>query len=208
MPAACAMAPSSKSKADNILEDLHESVANIFDQAQSSLANHKKNCVALYKIHLKAAEVKQPSKSGTGEKLVGEKAFQDVFIDMVARVLVVKKGPATADRIVKYVGSFVKFMNEKRESKLELVVLSLLDAILKSVNEAKSKAASTSSASTRNGHEAEEDEETSTSRFVSRLLNWLLQGLVAKNKIVRYRCIQTIGEMIAHLGEIEQVEPS
>lgn len=107
------MAPSSKSKADNVLDDLHESVASIFEQAQSSLANHKKNCVALYKIQTKAAEVTQQIKNGAAEKLVGEKAFQDVFINMVARVLVVKKGPATADRIVKYVGSFVKFMNEK-----------------------------------------------------------------------------------------------
>jgi condensin complex subunit 3 len=32
---------------------------------------------------------------------------------MVNRVLVVKKGPANADRIVKYVGSYVQFMNEK-----------------------------------------------------------------------------------------------
>ena len=95
------------------LEDLIESIANIFDQAQISLANHKKNCVALYKLHTKAAAVTQPGKDGNGPKLVGEKAFQDVFIDMVNRVLVVKKGPANADRIVKYVGSYVKFMNEK-----------------------------------------------------------------------------------------------
>ena len=95
------------------LEDLIESIANIFDQAQISLANHKKNCVALYKLHTKAAAVTQPRKDGNGPKLVGEKAFQDVFIDMVNRVLVVKKGPANADRIVKYIGSYVKFMNEK-----------------------------------------------------------------------------------------------
>ena len=95
------------------LEDLIESIANIFDQAQISLANHKKNCVALYKLHTKAAAVTQPGKDGNGPKLVGEKAFQDVFVDMVNRVLVVKKGPANADRIVKYIGSYVKFMNEK-----------------------------------------------------------------------------------------------
>jgi condensin complex subunit 3 len=95
------------------LEDLYESIANIFDQAQVSLANHKKNCVALYKLHTKAATISQPAKKGNGLRLVGEKAFQDVFIDMVNRVLIVKKGPANADRIVKYVGSYVKFMNEK-----------------------------------------------------------------------------------------------
>lgn len=99
------------------IEVLHESVANIFDQAQVSLANHKKNCVALYKLHTKTAAITQPGRHGNGLKFVGEKAFQDVFIDMVNRVLVVKKGPANADRIVKYVGSYVKFMNEKGVSR-------------------------------------------------------------------------------------------
>ncbi|KDR80169.1 hypothetical protein GALMADRAFT_62541 [Galerina marginata CBS 339.88] len=160
------MAPSSKSKPDDVLENLYESVANIFEQAQLSLANHKKNCVALYKVYAKTAAVTQPAKNGNGIKLVGEKAFQDVFLDMVSRVLAVKKGPVTADRTVKYVGAFVKFMNEKGDD--------------------------------------EDDEETPTSRFVSRLLSWLLQGFVAKNKVVRYRCIHVISEMISHLGEIER----
>lgn len=105
----CHMAP----KPTLNLEDLYDSIANIFDQAQVSLANHKKNCVALYKLHTKAAAITQPAKKGNGLRLVGEKAFQDVFVDMVNRVLVVKKGPANADRIVKYVGSYVMFMNEK-----------------------------------------------------------------------------------------------
>lgn len=95
------------------LEDLHESIANIFDQAQVSLANHKKNCVALYKLHTKTAAITQLAKVGNGLRLIGEKAFQDAFIDMVNRVLVMKKGPANVDRIVKYIGSYVKFMNEK-----------------------------------------------------------------------------------------------
>jgi len=70
------------------------------------------------------------------------------------------------------------------------------------VIEAKSKAASSSSISAPKA-EDEDDAETPTSRFVSHLLNWLLQGFVAKNKIVRYRCIQIVSEMISHLGEIE-----
>ncbi|KIM46792.1 hypothetical protein M413DRAFT_23143 [Hebeloma cylindrosporum] len=178
------MAPS---KPDRVLDELYESVANIFEQAQASLANHKKNSVALYKILVQAAEVTQPSsssKNGSGVKLVGEKAFQDVIVDMLSRVLVVKKGPANADRIVKYVGGFVKFMNEK-------------------VIEAKSKTASSSSISAAKP-EDEDDEDTPTSRFVSHLLNWLLQGFAAKNKVVRYRCIQIVSEMISHLGEIDE----
>lgn len=48
-------------------------------------------------------------------------------------------------------------------------------------------------------------DDTIASRFVVRLLNWLLEGFLAKNKVVRYRCVCIVSEMISHLGEIEQV---
>lgn len=101
-------------KSTRVLDDLQDTIAALFDQAQSSIANHKKNCVTLYKLHVKAAAITKPSKAGgTGVKPIGERAFGDVFIDMISRVLPVKKGPATADRIVKYVGAYIQFMNEK-----------------------------------------------------------------------------------------------
>ena len=192
------------------LENLNDSIANIFDQAQVSLANHKKNCVALYKLHIKAAAITQPAKKGDGLRLVGEKAFQDVFIDMVNRVLVVKKGPANADRIIKYVGAYVKFMNEKGGLYFTLLLILLffrkdcVNLIVFLVSEERSKTAS-SSVSALAANNQEDDDESATTRFVSRLLNWLLQGFIAKNKNVRYRCTQIVSEMISHLGEIEQV---
>lgn len=100
-------------KTTDVLENLHEAISTIFDQAQLSLANHRKNCVALHKLHHQAGAVTKLAKNGSAVKLVGEKAFGDAFIDLVNRVLVVKKGPATADRIVRFVGSYVKFINEK-----------------------------------------------------------------------------------------------
>jgi condensin complex subunit 3 len=100
-------------KSASVLDRLQELLAAIFDQAQLSLANHRKNCVALYKLHHQAGTITQLVKNDTVLKLVGERKFGDVFIGLVNRVLVVKKGPATADRIVRFVGSYVKFMNEK-----------------------------------------------------------------------------------------------
>jgi condensin complex subunit 3 len=102
------------------LETVHEAIATIFDQVQTSLANHKKNCVALYKLHLRAAEVARPTQKKNGTtttKFVGERAFADAFLDMLNRVLEMKKGPAAADRIVKFVGSYVQYLNEKGEWK-------------------------------------------------------------------------------------------
>ncbi|KAF9525087.1 nuclear condensing complex subunit [Crepidotus variabilis] len=106
-----------KKKDQQVLEELHENVSAIFDQVQGSMANHKKNCVALYKLHVRTAEIVE-TKEVAQEKvvLVGEQEFQEVIMDMISRVLDTKKGTANVDRVVKYVGAFVKFMNEKCQS--------------------------------------------------------------------------------------------
>ena len=51
----------------------------------------------------------------------------------------------------------------------------------------------------------DDDDDTTSARFVARLLKFLLSGFVAKDKIVRYRCVRILAEMVAHLGEIEYV---
>ncbi|KAG6849522.1 hypothetical protein H0H93_007772 [Arthromyces matolae] len=97
----------------DVLENLHESIGMIFDQAQLSLANHRKNCVALYKLHQQAATLVGPTRIKADPKLIGERKFREIFIGMVNCVLVVKKGPATADRVVRFVGAYVKFINDR-----------------------------------------------------------------------------------------------
>ena len=52
------------------------------------------------------------------------------------------------------------------------------------------------------------DTESPVSRFVARLLSFLLQGFEARNKNVRFRSVNVVAEMIAHLGELEYVLPS
>ena len=37
------------------------------------------------------------------------------------------------------------------------------------------------------------------------MLRYLLKGFEAKSKIVRYRCVNFVSEIIAHLGELEYV---
>ena len=53
----------------------------------------------------------------------------------------------------------------------------------------------------------EEEEDNPASRFTARLLRWLFDGFLAKDKNVRFRVLQTVAEMIAHLGAIEYVNP-
>ena len=89
-----------------IIDDIHDNVSARLDEVQSSLANHRKNCVALYKLHVQASKVVQ------GKDLAGEVAFEDEFLQMMARVLVVKKGQ-TAERVVRFVGTYVRHVTAK-----------------------------------------------------------------------------------------------
>ncbi|KAK0203511.1 nuclear condensing complex subunit [Desarmillaria ectypa] len=148
-----------------ILDDIYDLVSIRLDEVQGSLANHRKNCVGLYKLHLQAAKCTAP-------KLDGEVAFEDVFIGMLSRVLVVKKGPA-ADRVVRFVGTYVKHIHAK---------------VLED-DEKKGKTI---------------DGDTLASRFTTRILQWFLEGFLAKNKVVRGRAVQIVSEMIAHIGDIDE----
>jgi condensin complex subunit 3 len=51
--------------------------------------------------------------------------------------------------------------------------------------------------------EDEDEEDTPESRFVDRAVKWLLPGFESKDKNIRYRCVQIIGEMISFVGELE-----
>jgi len=94
-------------------ETLSANVPRIFDQAQSSTANHQKNIVALHKLLLDAASFTEPINDGRNIKLTGERAFEDKFKDMICRAAAVKKGTSQGDRIVKFVGAFTKYINER-----------------------------------------------------------------------------------------------
>ncbi|KAK0449796.1 nuclear condensing complex subunit [Desarmillaria tabescens] len=161
-------------KSSCILDDLHDLVSIRLDEVQGSLANHRKNSVGLYKLHLQAAKFTAP-------KLDGEVAFEDVFIGMLSRVLVVKKGPA-ADRVVRFVGTYVKHIHAKG---MHLVI----STIFLEDTEKKGKVLS---------------DDTLASRFTTRILQWLLEGFLAKNKVVRSRAVQMVAEMIAHIGDIDE----
>ncbi|KAK8850500.1 hypothetical protein IAR55_004418 [Kwoniella newhampshirensis] len=83
----------------------------IFDQVQQTTANHRKNIASLRKIQDQCSSITESSSKGT--KLVGEKAFNGLFVDMVNRVLPVKKGVSVADRVVKFVASYVVYSTEQ-----------------------------------------------------------------------------------------------
>ncbi|KAJ7454809.1 nuclear condensing complex subunit [Mycena latifolia] len=152
--------------------NLKTAVPHIFDQVQTSTANHQKNFVALHKLHLEAARKTEPVHNGV--KLIGEREFEAIFMDVLSRVLPAKKGATTADRTVKFIGGYVKFVNERAAEERE-----------------------------EEGND-NEDDDTTASRFTAKLLKFLLKGFQAKDKAVRYRVIFIVAEMVAHLGEVDE----
>lgn len=94
------------------LANLPDNVAAIFEEIQVSNANHEKNRVNLYKLHDEARVIIKQTKGG-GVSLVGERAFQKAFLTCVFKTLNVKKGDVCADRTARFVGVYLKFVNEK-----------------------------------------------------------------------------------------------
>lgn len=104
------------------LDDLAVNIPKIFEQAQNTSANHQKNYVALHKLHTEAAKHVENVQNGMSSKLTGERAFQDTFLAMLSRVMPVKKGAGVADRIIKFVAGYVKYINEKGELRAALIL--------------------------------------------------------------------------------------
>ncbi|KAF8207192.1 nuclear condensing complex subunit [Mycena galopus ATCC 62051] len=144
--------------------DLQTAIPLIFEQVQASRANHQKNFVALHKLHLEAERTKQ---------LAGEREFADIFKALLARVLNVKKAVEPADRVARFVGGYIKYLNERAADDRD------------------------------EEDDDDVDNDTPASRFTANLLSFLLKGFQAKDKAVRYRVISIAGEMIIALGEID-----
>lgn len=102
--------------ASYLTDTLPVALPPIFEQAQHTTANHRKNIVTLRKIQETCASITERTPKGT--KLFGEKAFNTLFIDMVNRLLPIKKGVSVADRVVKFIANYVAYATEQGESNL------------------------------------------------------------------------------------------
>ncbi|CAO1628711.1 unnamed protein product [Sympodiomycopsis kandeliae] len=83
------------------------SIPKYFQEAQHSVANHRKNAVALHRIHTQCAQVTEETPKGT--RLLGEKHFNTSFLDCLNRVLPIKKGVTQADRTLKFVATYAAY---------------------------------------------------------------------------------------------------
>lgn len=94
-------------------QELDERLTAIFQDAQVSELNHKKNCASLHTLlneaHLETSE----NKRGNKVVLDGERWFRDAFLKCVYKTLQCKKGDVFADRIASFVGAYVEYLDEQ-----------------------------------------------------------------------------------------------
>ncbi|WFD32261.1 chromosome condensation complex Condensin, subunit G [Malassezia sp. CBS 17886] len=137
-----------------------------FQDAQHSLASHRKNVVSLFRVHAQCAQLTEATERGT--RLVGEKLFNEAVFRSLNRVLSLKKGVASADRICKFVVAYAAYAQEQFHA----------------------------AAQRASGARAPADEDTPATRFVAILFKHLLRGFRAKDKNVRIRCCSCVALLI------------
>ncbi|KAG8831458.1 hypothetical protein FRC17_003121 [Serendipita sp. 399] len=149
-------------------DSVEETIAAILQQAQGNVASHKKNVVQLHKIHTQCAQHVQHANKA------GELRFNEVIRSMLYHVLPLKKGTTVADRIVRFIGSYTKYLAERTSDEQQ---------------QAERKS---------------DDEDTLAARFVDFQIRAFLRGFTSKDKIVRYRSVQLVAEIVTSLGEIDE----
>jgi condensin complex subunit 3 len=158
-------------------------VPEFFQQAQTSIALHRKLLIQLHKGHKKVA----------GD-LNKEDDFTQQFILCINRVLGVKKRSAEIKRIDMFITNYIRFIQEKGLfSMVDVMVKPLMIRFLfteSNLDEGTSV-------------DDDESEETFVDRFVEKLIKHLLCGFEAKDKAVRVRVCQLISMIMDSLSELE-----
>ncbi|KAJ1031134.1 hypothetical protein NDA18_002353 [Ustilago nuda] len=167
---------------------LHTSIPPHFQQAQQSLANHRKNIVSLHRIHQKVASIIEPASDGR-VRPIGEKVFNQVLFGCLDRVLPIKKGVPNADRVCKFVAGYVIYAQEQFRLQARAD---------------KAEARKAAGEAEEDDDEDEDEEDTTATRFTMLLLKHLLKGFGSKNKNVRLRCCGCIALLINGLEAVDE----
>ena len=158
--------------------DLRIKICEIFADAQKTTSGHRKLVVRLRKIQEACCYLPAQSKKirlGSSENF-DEQDFGVEVARCALRVLSVKKAEPVGDRVVRFLGLFLKSASEKD--------LAIFEA--------------------ENGQdETGVVPETPTSRMIFSILSSLVPVLLAKEKTVRFRATQIISHVINSLDSID-----
>ncbi|KAI1007944.1 Condensin complex subunit 3 [Podosphaera aphanis] len=157
---------------DNLLRT---QISTIFRDAQRNIAGHRKLVASLCKIQENCCyQSELGKKKAIGTENFGEEEFKSEFTRCVIRILPVKKSESVGDRVVHFIGLFIRLANDK-DNELEK----------------------------KNQEAGEAITEMPSTRLVLHLVNAILPLLLAKDKFVRYRSTQLISHIISSLDLID-----
>ncbi|CAO2647376.1 Nn.00g082980.m01.CDS01 [Neocucurbitaria sp. VM-36] len=161
---------------------LRTQVAQVFGDAQKTTATQRKLVVHLRKIQETCCfEPPDTGKKG-GKKSkeevredFDEEEFNNEVVRCVLRILSVKKSEPVGDRVIRFLGVFLKHASEKDQ------------AIFAAETE----------------EEATAFHETPSSRLTSNILTTILAFLTAKDKTIRFRATQIVAHIVNSLTTID-----
>ncbi|KAI5860530.1 condensin subunit Cnd3 [Durotheca rogersii] len=155
---------------------LRTQICAIFRDAQKTTATHRKLVINLRKVH--EACCYEPTQPGKGSAAAAadfdEAAFNSEFSRCVLRVMPVKKSEGVGERIIRFVGLFLRYANDKDNE-----LLGEEDA------------------------DASTMPETPSTRLTTQVMEAVLPLLTSKDKFVRYRSTQLISHIINSLDAID-----
>ncbi len=153
---------------------LRSQVSVVFRDAQKTTATHRKLVITLRKIHETCCY--EPTRPNNNKSTTDfdEADFNSEFTRCVLRVMPVKKSEGVGDKVIRFVGLFLRHANDKDNELLG-----------------------------ENDVDASTMPETPSTRLTTQVMEAILSLLTAKDKFVRYRSTQLISHIINSLDAID-----
>jgi condensin complex subunit 3 len=152
---------------------LRVQICSIFRDSQKSTASHRKLVVNLRRIQ-EACCYEPTSRKKTGAEDFDEEEFTQEVTRCVLRVLPVKKSESAGDKVIRFLGLFLRYANERDN---DLVAAS--------------------------EDETEVMVETPSTRLTAHVMTSIFPLLTSKDKFVRYRATQLTSHIVNSLDSME-----
>jgi condensin complex subunit 3 len=153
---------------------LRVQICSILKDAQNSTASHRKLVINLRKIQEACCYEPTSRKKKTGVEEFDEEKFNQEITRCVLRAMPVKRSESVGERVIRFLGLFLKHANEKDN---ELV--------------------------SADNDETELMIETPSTRLTAQVMSAVLPLLTSKDKVVRFRSTQLISHIVNSLDSMD-----
>jgi len=169
---------------------LRKHISAIFADSQKSTTGHRKSVINLRKIQESCCYEPTSRKTQESEQF-DEEDFNYEIVRCTLRILAIKKSEPVGDRIVRFLGLFLRVASDKgRQHRIAIYRLTYAKI---QIDEQLAK---------RDG-ENEGPTETPSSRLATAIFTALSHFLSAKDKITRFRAVQITSHMINTLDTLD-----